>query len=113
MDRVGLLLSVVLIAVCWVTAAADVRREPRVVEIMDRLEVPDRFRTPIGLIKFLAGLGLVVGLWIDWVLAVTSACLVVYFALATGAHLRVRDSVTDTVPAAVLCLVSMIVLAAS
>jgi hypothetical protein len=112
-DRVGLVLSVVLIVVCWVTAVVDVRREPRIVEIMDRLEVPERFRTPLGLFKFLAGLGLVIGLWSDWVLAVTSACLVVYFALATCAHLRVRDSVSDTVPAAVLCMVSMIVLAAS
>jgi hypothetical protein len=113
MEIVGLLLSVVLIVVCWVTAVADVRREPRIVVIMDRLGVPERLRTPLGLIKFVAGFGLMVGLWNELILAVTLVCLVVYFAVATSAHLRVRDSMTATAPAVVFCLVSMISLVLS
>lgn len=42
-------------------------------------------------IKVAAALGLVAGIWIPWLGLVTSACLVVYFVVAIGMHLRARD----------------------
>jgi hypothetical protein len=42
-------------------------------------------------LKAAAGAGLVAGLWVPYVGAVTATALVVYFVLAVGSHLRVAD----------------------
>lgn len=42
-------------------------------------------------IKFTAAVGLVVGIWLPYLAAVTSFALVLYFVLAVAAHVRVRD----------------------
>jgi hypothetical protein len=40
-------------------------------------------------------------------------CLIVYFVLATWRHVRVRDTAANTIPALVLCLVSIATLLTS
>lgn len=42
-------------------------------------------------VKVAATVGLVVGLWVPYVGALTSAALVVYFVCAVSAHIRARD----------------------
>jgi len=42
-------------------------------------------------VKVAATAGLVAGLWVPYVGALTSAALVVYFVLAVSAHIRARD----------------------
>jgi hypothetical protein len=42
-------------------------------------------------IKFAAAAGLIAGIWIPVLGAVTTAALVLYFLVAVGVHVRVRD----------------------
>ncbi|WP_240665862.1 DoxX family protein [Agromyces sp. LHK192] len=42
-------------------------------------------------IKFAATAGLVLGVWIPYLGALTTVCLVVYFVVAISMHLRARD----------------------
>lgn len=42
-------------------------------------------------IKFAAAAGLVAGIWIPGLAALTTACLVVYFLVAIAMHIRARD----------------------
>ncbi|MGA1541145.1 MAG: DoxX family protein [Ilumatobacteraceae bacterium] len=49
-----------------------------------------------------AASGLLIGLGIDRLGAFTALCLSIYFVLAVGAHIRVKDAVTETLPALVM-----------
>lgn len=42
-------------------------------------------------IKFAAAAGLVVGVWVPGLAAVTTACLILYFVVAIAMHVRARD----------------------
>lgn len=52
---------------------------------------PRRLWWMMPVIKFAAAAGLVAGLWIPYLGAVTSLALVVYFVAAIGMHIRARD----------------------
>ena len=58
---------------------------------LERLHVPQRAVTVIVAAKTAAATGLVLGLRRRPLGVVTSACLVLYFVLAVGAHARVHD----------------------
>ncbi len=52
---------------------------------------PRRLRWMMPATKFAAVAGLIAGIWVPYLGAVTSSALVVYFLLAIAAHLRARD----------------------
>jgi hypothetical protein len=62
-------------------------------------------------IKAAAGLGLVVGLWVPYIGAITAGALVLYFVLAVGSHLRVADIGRNLLSATGMLLASGFVLA--
>jgi hypothetical protein len=61
--------------------------------------------------KMIAAVALLVGLALAQVGVAAAGGLVAYFVLAVGAHLRVRDSLTDTAAAVVLASLSAVTLA--
>lgn len=113
MDIVALVLSILLIVACWATAAADFRRVPDVMDMLQRLGVPMRMVPVLGVAKAAGGLGLLIGQWNDALLTFTAICLTAYFAAATLMHLRAKDSAQHTGPAAVLMVVSIVLVIAS
>ena len=54
-------------------------------------DLPDPWWPVMPWVKVAATAGLVAGLWVPYVGALTSAALVVYFVLAVSAHIRARD----------------------
>jgi hypothetical protein len=85
------IVSGILALVLTSSAVAKVTRQPAVVKGMTAVGVPEA-RVPLLAIPLFAGaVGLVVGLWIEPIGIAAAACLVLYFALAVGAHLRVKD----------------------
>lgn len=62
-----------------------------IAECFENVGWPRRWWWVMAPIKFAAAAGLAAGLWVPYLGAVTSAALVVYFALAVAAHLRARD----------------------
>ena len=101
------LLAGFLILVCAVTALADLRRAPQVVESMTRLGVPLDKMPTLAAVKLLAVTGLGVGFFVDRVHVLVGVCLVLYFAVAVTAHVRVRDGIRHTAPAFVVLTVSV------
>ena len=92
---------------CVASAVADFRRAPQILETMARLGVPiDKVRL-LGLIKVAAAAGLAAGFAVRGLHVATGSALFLYFAIATTAHVRVRDGIRNTVPAFVLCVVSV------
>ena len=107
MDTLSIVLAVILALVCVVTAVADFKTIPQVLQTMERLKLPLRIIPVLGVAKLAGALGLLVGLSIDALLVYSAICLTVYFALATWFHLRVKDDLVETAPAATLSLVSL------
>ncbi|WP_319436437.1 DoxX family protein [Mycobacterium sp. RTGN5] len=69
---------------------------------LDTLEVPQRLRPVLPTVKAMSVIGLLAARRFPALARLTTFMLTVYFVLAVGAHLRVRDSVASTVPATVL-----------
>lgn len=107
MNVVAAVLAVLLAVACVVTAIADFRGVPQILETMSRLGVPaDKVRV-LGVIKLAAAAGLAAGFAVRGLHVVTGAALFLYFAIATTAHVRVRDGARHAAPAFVLCALAV------
>lgn len=82
---------VVLALICVGDAIICLRPVAFIAACFERVQLPRRWWPVMPVIKFAAAAGLLAGLWIPYLGLVTSVCLVVYFLLAIGAHVRVRD----------------------
>jgi hypothetical protein len=73
---------------------------PYIAKILDSVEVPTNIRWVFPVVKAAAAVGLASVYRVPALARLTTALLTVYFALAVGAHVRVRDRVANIVPAA-------------
>lgn len=67
---------------------------------LDNLGVPDNIRPVLPVVKAAAAVGLLSVTRFPGLARLTTAMLTLYFVLAVGAHVRVRDKVVNGVPAA-------------
>jgi len=107
------ILSVVLALVCIASAYADLKMMPQIVESMTKLKMPTRIIPALGIAKIAGAAGLLIGFSDNNLRIYAAFCLAMYFLLATWFHVRVRDTVANTIPALVLCLVSVATLLTS
>ncbi len=111
MHLAATILSVVSIVVLVVSSVMDFTHNADVVASMRRFGLPVGFEVLLGVIKVAAALGLVVGLLRGHghggLTVLVGWCLVAYFVLAVGFHLRAHDPVKDAAPAAVLAVVAL------
>lgn len=110
MDTLSVVLAVILAIICAIASIADFKTIPQVIQTMERLRLPLRIIPVLGVAKLAGALGLLIGLSIDALLVYSAICLTVYFVLATWFHLRVKDDLVETAPAATLSLVSLVTL---
>lgn len=69
-------------------------------KVLDDLGVPDSVRPVLPVVKAAAAVGLLSVTWFPALARLTTAMLTLYFVLAVGAHIRARDKVVNTIPAA-------------
>jgi hypothetical protein len=69
-------------------------------KILDDLGVPEEIRPVLPVVKAAAAVGLASVTRFPAVARLTTAMLTLYFVLAVSAHVRVRDKVVNTLPAA-------------
>lgn len=62
-----------------------------IAECFEDVGFPRRYWWLASPIKFAAAAGLVAGIWVPGLGALTAACLVLYFVLAIAMHVRARD----------------------
>ena len=106
-------LSVLLALVCAASSYADFKMMPQIVESMTKLKMPIRIIPALGIAKIAGAAGLMVGFNNHNLRIYAAFCLTVYFVLATWRHVRIRDTAANTLPALVLCLVSIATLLTS
>jgi hypothetical protein len=73
---------------------------PYITRFLDILEVPVTIRWIFPVVKAAAAVGLLSVSRFPALARLTTAMLTVYFVLAVGAHIRVRDRVVNVIPAA-------------
>lgn len=83
-------------------AVACAAQVPPIKKSLDTVGCPDNVRRILPAVKGAAAVGLLSVRWFPGLARLTTAMLTLYFALAVGAHLRVRDTIANALPAAVL-----------
>ena len=73
---------------------------PLIAKALDQLGVPQNIRWILPVSKAASAIGLLSASRFPTLARLTTAMLTVYFALAVGAHIRVRDRVVNAIPAA-------------
>jgi hypothetical protein len=73
---------------------------PAITKALDQYGVPSNIRWILPAAKAASVIGLLSASRIPVLARVTTAMLTVYFVLAVGAHVRVRDRIVNTIPAA-------------
>lgn len=102
----GILLALMLCA----TVYADFTAQPKVLEILDRLEVPRERARLLGGLKALGAIGLVVGIWVVPIGVSASVGLCLYFVIAVAVHARAKDTIVQMLPVTPFLALSMFVL---
>lgn len=86
-------------------AVACAAQVPPIRKSLDAVGCPDDVRRVLPVVKGAAAVGLVSVKWFPGLARLTTAMLTLYFVLAVGAHLRVRDKFVNAVPAIALLAV--------
>ncbi|MFL0276928.1 DoxX family protein [Mycobacterium sp. SMC-19] len=73
---------------------------PYIAKALDTVQVPQEIRPVLPIVKAASAVGLLSVHRFPGLARLTTAALTLYFVLAVGAHIRVRDSIVNTVPAA-------------
>lgn len=83
-----------------VDAVACAVQVPPIKKALDTVEVPENVRPVLPVVKVAAAIGLASVTRFPGLARLTTAMLTLYFTLAVGAHIRVRDTLVNTLPAA-------------
>ena len=75
---------------------------PYIANALDQLGCSPEVRKVLPIVKAVSAVGLLSVHRFPALARLTTAALTLYFVLAVGAHIRVRDAVTNTIPAASL-----------
>jgi len=108
MNIASKILQVLLIIVCVGSAVGYFRKPQKLLDSMAILKIPAERLSLLGGIKIIAAAGLILGFSSVRMAVLTGVCLVIYFAIATGTHTRVKDSVKNTFPAFALLVMSIL-----
>ncbi|OBJ74088.1 DoxX family protein [Mycobacterium sp. 1274756.6] len=73
---------------------------PYIAQSLDTLGVPAEVRPILPVVKIASALGLLSATRFPALARLTTAALTLYFVLAVAAHVRVKDRVVNTIPAA-------------
>ena len=101
-------LQFLLIVACVGSAVGDIRKPQSLLDSMAILKIPVEKLSILGVIKIIAAAGLIVGFSSVRLAEFTGLCLAFYFAVATGSHVRVKDTMKNTAPAFALLVASVL-----
>jgi hypothetical protein len=87
-----LVITILFAAMVAFSAVAKVRREPKVVHVIQEIVgVPLRYFPLLAACEFGGALGLILGIWLPWAGLAATVGLIIYFVGAVVSHLRVLD----------------------
>jgi hypothetical protein len=96
--------TLLTVAVTTFAVVAEFIRAGWVLAVMDRVGVPHRWLFPLGAVKAIGVLGLLIGFVVPVIGVAAAIGLVLFFVCAIPTHLRVRDFEHVAYPVAFLLL---------
>jgi uncharacterized membrane protein YphA (DoxX/SURF4 family) len=105
------ILTLLLALVCVASSLGDWKGVPQILESLDRLKVPFGVRPALPILKTLGAIAILIGLKMKGLGAAGAAGLAAYFAGAVWFHMRAKDAAKEALPAFVLMLLALAVLA--
>lgn len=109
MTLIAQIVSVVLALGMLASGSLKLARTDRIVGLMSAVGVGGGLLAVLGILQIAGAIGLIAGVWFEPLGIAAAAGLVLYFAGAIGAHVRVQDP--DWQPAGVLLAASATTLA--
>jgi hypothetical protein len=108
-----IIVAAVFAVMLTMSARMKLVRDPVAVEVIgDIVGVPVSFFPALAFLEIAGAAGLLVGIWVKGLGVAAAGCLVAYFIVAIGSHLRKRDLVAGHLgPAVVMALISIATLA--
>ena len=92
MHATYLVVVILFAAMVAFSAVAKIRRDPKVVHVIQEVVgVPLQYFPLLAAGEFAGALGLILGIWLRWAGLAAGVGLVIYFAGAVVSHLRVGD----------------------
>ena len=88
-----------LAAVQAADALACALQVPAITKALDTVQCPQQVRPVLPVVKAASAVGLLSVSRFPALARLTTAALTLYFVLAVGAHIRVRDSLSNSLPA--------------
>jgi hypothetical protein len=82
---------IVLAAISLADGVLCIKPVSFVAQCFEDVRWPRRYWWLMSPIKFAAAAGLILGIWIPGLGLLTTSCLVLYFVVAIGMHIRARD----------------------
>jgi DoxX-like family len=95
--------------VCVGSSVADWKKDPRIMESMDRMKVPVGVIPALPLFKMAGAAGIVIGLWSKPLGIAAGIGLVLYFVGAVFFHLRAKDPLKETAPAVLMLIICTLI----
>tara|TARA_B100001250_G_C19308461_1_gene575123 strand:+ start:31 stop:363 length:333 start_codon:yes stop_codon:yes gene_type:complete len=69
----------------------------------------EKRRKLIGVCQFITGLGLLIGFQINIILMISSLCLIIMMLCAVYVRIRIKDNISDILPAIAYLLLGLII----
>ena len=92
MHTAYLFVTIIFAAMVAFSAVAKIRRDPKVVHVINEVVgVPMKYFPHLAACEFAGALGLVLGVWLPWMGVAAGIGLVIYFVGAVISHLRAGD----------------------
>lgn len=96
-----------LVVVSVGSSIADWKKNPRIMQSMDRMKVPVAVIPALPLFKMVGATGILLGLWSKPLGVAAGIGLVLYFIGAVYFHLRAKDPVKESGPAFLMLLIAV------
>jgi len=95
-------IAVLLSLVLFMSARADITRDPKITEQLKEIGVPESWFVPLGLIKIAGALGLLIGIVYRPLGIAAAIGVVLYFLGAVITHVRAGDTKGIATPAVIM-----------
>lgn len=97
-------MAVVLAAIAIVSAMGKLRKMPQVIESMTHVGVKPNQIPVLAYLEIAGAIGILIGIAVPLLAFISAGALMLYFAGAVIAHLRVKDKFKDFAPALFLAV---------
>ncbi len=107
----SIVLQLLLAFVFLMTGLGKILGAKMQVESFEQLKLKKEFRLVTGIVQIVGVIGLIIGIWYPGVASLSGIWFGIIMIGAAAAHIRVKDPFSKAVPAIVLCIVALFIMA--